>query len=223
MKLAAKALFFLALAHAAQAELTVRFLAERIPEGVNEVVMLTEKKMSEAFKPPTKHLSAEMKPPAREFELRTSTEERRLIGKVQLPEEGESFIILLLPQPEAGFRSVVLRSDEPGFVPGDCYLYNDTSNRVVGYIGEKRFQLKPGGGSSIRPIEKPGKGFHDVGFGVDVIVGEEIRVLSMTRWPVDHQVRSYVFFFDNERTKRVDYRAIDEFIPDIKPASPGDK
>lgn len=207
----------LALASASAAEPTVRFLAERVPQGVDQVVMLAAEKTSEAFKPPTKHLSAEITPPARAFELRAAAADGRLLGHIALPEVGDRFIVLLLPAPEAGFRGVVLRSDEPGFRPGDCYLYNDSKQRVVGFIGDKRFQIKPGEGSAIRPVEKISKGFHDVGFGVDVGDDGQTRALSMTRWPIDAQVRSYVFFFLNERTKRVDYRAVDEFIPPAKP------
>jgi hypothetical protein len=211
----AAALLSLVLANATLAAPTVRFLAERLPEGVDEVVMLAEEKASESFKPPTKYLTQELAPPARAFELRTATD-RLPLGRVTLPDAGDQFIVLLLPHPEKGFRSVVLRADQPGFRAGDCYLHNDTESRIVGYIGDKRFQFKPGEGGSVRPIEKVGRGFHDVGFGVDVEADGGIRALSMTRWPIDSQIRSYVFFFVNARTGRIDYRAVDEFISPAK-------
>lgn len=206
-----------ALATTAAAETTVRFLAERVPQGIDQVVMFAAEKSSDAFKLPTKHLSPELTPPARAFELRTAAADGRILGRIALPEAGNHFIVLLLPTPETGFRGVVLRSDEPGFRPGDCYLYNNSNQRVVGFMGEKRFQIKPNQGSLIRPIEKIGKGYHDVGFGVDVEADGQTRALSMTRWPIDKQVRTYVFFFVNDRTKRVDYRAVDEFISPAKP------
>ena len=45
------------------------------------------------------------------------------------------------------------------------------------------------------------------------------RSYSTTRWPVDDKQRSYVFFFINPATKRLDYRAVDEFV-EPEPATP---
>lgn len=202
------------LAPFAFAELSVRFLAERLPEDLEEVAMFADEVASESFELPTIHLSPSLAPPARAFELRTSAD-RRLLGRVALPDAGDSFIVLLLPDPEGGYRSVVLRADAPGFRPGDSYLHNHTDRGIVGYIGTSRFRLEPGSGRFVRPGGRAEEGFHQVGFGVEGDAGT--RALSMTRWPVDSNLRSYVFFFRNSRTQRVDYRAVDEFIPTEKP------
>jgi len=39
-----------------------------------------------------------------------------------------------------------------------------------------------------------------------------MRLISSTRWPVDGELRSYIFFFVNPETRRIDYRAVDEYI-----------
>ncbi|MCH7225898.1 hypothetical protein [Haloferula sp. A504] len=211
IRLAVPLLALLQLAHAGP---TVRVLSESLPAGVEELVMLADDKASEPFKPPTKYLSDEIEPPARAFELRTSTD-RRLVGRIALPEEGDRFILLLLSKPDGTLHGIVLRADQPGFRPGDNYLFNRTGKSVVGYVGTTRFRLKPGAGRVVRPSGRADEGFHQVGFGVEEDAGT--RALSMTRWPVDSEVRSYVFFFNNPRTGRVDYRAVDEFIPAVKP------
>ena len=203
-----------ALAHSARAELSARFLAESLPADAGEMVMFTGETVSEPFVPPTRHLSGEIKPPARAFELRTA-KDRRLLGKITLPEEGDRFIILLLPEANGEIRGLVLRSDEPGFRPGDNYLINRTGLGIIGQIGATRFRIKPGTGGVIRPSGPADEGFYQVGFGVEEAEGA--RALSMTRWPVDSKVRSYVFFFNNPRTGRIDYRAVDEFVPTEKP------
>lgn len=41
---------------------------------------------------------------------------------------------------------------------------------------------------------------------------EGVRVLCITRWPEDKQARFYVFFYVNPDTKRITYRAVDEFV-----------
>lgn len=208
------ALAFFALAHLARAELSVRFLAESLPAGTSEVVMTSGETISDPFAPPTRFFTEPMKPPARAFEIREA-KDRRLLGKIALPEEGDKFIILLLPEENGELRGILLRSDQPGFRPGDNYLFNRTRQGIVGHIGSTRFRMKPGTGGIVRPTGPADEGFHQVGFGVEDEEGP--RPLSMTRWPVDSKVRSYVFFFVNPRTGRVDYRAVDEFVPAGKP------
>ena len=43
--------------------------------------------------------------------------------------------------------------------------------------------------------------------------GKETRPLADTRWPYDERSRSYVFFYPNQKTGRIKYRAVDEVIP----------
>ena len=193
---------------------TVRFLAESMPPDVGEVVMAAGEAVGQPFTPPTRYLSEPMEPPARAFAIRTAND-KRLLANFTLPEEGDRFVILLLPDPNGGLQSIVLRSDQPGFRPGDNYLLNRTASGIVGQIGATRFRLKPGTGGFVKPSGASDEGFYQVAFGVEE--GEGARALSTARWPVDNKVRSYVFFFDNPRTGRVDYRAVDEFVSDEKP------
>lgn len=202
--------FCLASIGAAAAKLEVRFLAERLPDGLEDVVMAAEEASSDPFQIPTTHLSEPQAAPTRAFQLRSAGELRPL-GSVTLPGEGTRFAVLLLPAPEGRFRSIVLRTDQPGFRPGDNYLLNNSDRPIVGYIGTARFRLVPGEGRVVRPAGPTDEGFHQVGFGIEEEAGT--RSLSMTRWPVDSALRSYIFFFKNSRTGRIDYRAVDEFVP----------
>lgn len=43
---------------------------------------------------------------------------------------------------------------------------------------------------------------------------------ATVRWPVDKQVRSYVFFVQ-DANGRITYRAVDEFVPRDKPKAGG--
>jgi hypothetical protein len=197
----------------ASAAIEVRFLAESLPKGLDKVVMVAEETTSDPFKLPSIHLSTPQSPPARQFQIHKAGD-LSLLGTIRLPDEGKKFIVLLIPKPKGGFSSVVLSADQARFRGGDSYLYNHTNRPMVGYIGTARFSLAKGKGRTIRPKGAAKNGFYQVGFGVKEKANT--RVLSMSRWPVDNALRSYVFFFKNPRTGRIDYRAADEFIPPPK-------
>ncbi len=191
-------------------EAKVRFLAERAPKELGQVLLAAGDKRSPAFDLPHNHLSDPVETSARKFELRAVSPDVPL-ASISLPENGTSFIALLIPAPQGGYKPVVLRADDPNFRPGDVYFYNHADKTVLGYVGTAKFILEPSKGHVLRPAGAREEKFYDVGFGVREKEGD--RALSTTRWPVDNRQRSYVFFFINPVTKRLDFRAVDEFVP----------
>jgi hypothetical protein len=214
------ALLFSALASAQEApkggDLKVRFLAERTPKDLGQVLMATDKAKSTPFDLPVNNLSEPQAAPARVFAVKPADKDISL-ANVTLPEAGKSFIVLLVPA-ATGYKPVVIAAEDPAFKPGDVYFYNHGDKPVLGYVGTATFVLQPGKGQVLTPKgAKEGK-FYDVGFGVREKEGD--RALSTTRWPVDDKIRSYVFFFMNPTTKRLDFRAVDEFVtPEAKPGT----
>jgi hypothetical protein len=138
------------------------------------------------------------------------------LAAVTLPDAGKSFVVLLLPDPKGGYKSEVLRADDPAFKRGDNYFYNHADKTVLGFVGTAKFVLEPGKGHILRPEGAKDGRFYEVGFGVREKDGD--KPLSSSRWPVEPNTRSYIFFFNNSQTKRVDFRAVDEFIEPEKPA-----
>ncbi|PAW75755.1 MAG: hypothetical protein B9S38_00585 [Verrucomicrobiia bacterium Tous-C4TDCM] len=214
-------LFALALTVVAHAQdaggsgLTVRFLAERAPGNLGKVVLAAEKARSEPFELPINHLSDPRVAPARVFSIRPEAKDLS-IADVTLPDAGKSFIVLLIPAVAGGYQPVVISAEDPDFKPGDVYFYNHADKPVLGYVGTSKFILAPAKGQTLRPAGAKPEKYYDVGFGVREKEGD--RALSTTRWPVDDKIRSYVFFFVNPGTKRLDFRAVDEFVPPEKPA-----
>jgi hypothetical protein len=196
-----------------KSDLKVRFLAERAPANLGQVELLAGKVRSAGFKLPVNHLSEVQSAPARAFSVCQSGKETPLAA-VTLPESGKAFIVLLIPA-ASGYKPVVVPSDA-SFKPGDVYFYNHSDKPVLGYVGTAKFILEPGKGQTLRPEGAKPEKYYDVGFGVREKEGD--RALSTTRWPVDPQQRSYVFFFVNPKTNRLDFRAVDEFVPPEKPA-----
>jgi hypothetical protein len=187
----------------------VRFLAEQAPKEIGEVTLAVEDKHSANFTLSANNLSEPQVAPARAFKLQTVIKNLPLAA-IALPDAGKSFIVLLVPVPTGGFKPLVLRADDPGFKPGDTYFYNHSDKTVLGFVGTAKFTLEPGKGQSLHPEGARPEKFYDVGFGVREKDGD--KPLSSTRWPVEPNIRSYVFFFTNSQTKRVDFRAVDEFV-----------
>lgn len=197
--------------------LKIRFLAERSPGEIGEVLLAAEKSRGKPFELPVSHLSAPLVPPARIFSVRSVAKDVAL-ANIALPETGKSFIILLIPATEGGYKSVVIPADDASFLPGDVYLYNHADKTVLGFVGTAKFVVDPAKGQILRPAGAKPEKYYDVGIGVREKEGD--RILSTTRWPEDKMMRYYVFFFVNPKTQRVDFRAVDEFITKETPEKP---
>lgn len=188
---------------------TIRLLAERVPNDFGQVVLIAGEKAGDPFDLPVNNLTEPMAPPARSFGIRPVAGSAPL-ATVNLPESGRSFIVLLIPSPTGGYKPVTIPAADPSFKPGDVYFYNHADKTVIGYVGTATFNLPPGRGQTLRPTGAKEGTYYDVGFGVREKEGD--RALSTTRWPVEANLRSYVFFFTNPSTNRLDFRAVDEFV-----------
>lgn len=194
---------------AAKESASMRFLAERIPSDFGEVVIAVGDKLTPPFKLSSTRLSDPVSAPARKMALRLSDKAISL-AEIALPENGDAFIILLIPDPKGGFRPIVIRADDVNFREGDVYFYNHAGKPVIGYVGSTKFVLKPGKGERLRPSGAKEETYYDVAFGVREAEGD--RIMRTLRWPVMTRSRSYVFFYQNPVKNRIDFRAVDEFV-----------
>ena len=190
-------------------DVKVRFLAERSPADLGQVLLATQDARSDPFDLPVNNLSTPQTPPTRLFSV-WSVVKNLSLANVTLPEEGKSFIVLLIPSTKGGYSPVVMRADDPSFRPGDIYFHNLTDKTVLGFVGTAKFVLAPSGGTILRPAGAREEKFYDVGLGVREEDGD--RVLATTRWPEDPLARFYVFFYVSPETQRITYRAVDEFV-----------
>ena len=199
----------------AKEDLEARFLAETAPSDLGKVLLAAEELRSAPFDLPVNNLSTPQTPPARVFSV-WSVAKNLSLATVTLPEEGDSFIILLIPAAKGGYTPVVMRHDDPSFKGGDIYFRNLTNKTVLGFVGAAKFELAPGVGTVVTPKGARKEKFYDVGLGVREQEGD--RVLATTRWPEDQLTRFYVFFYLNQETQRISYRAVDEFVEKTPPA-----
>ena len=188
---------------------SLRFLAERAPENLGEVLLAVGDKLTPPFALSSERLSDPIPAPARKVELRLK-DKPLVLAEIVLPELGSAFIVLLIPDPKGGFLPVIIRADDVNFKGGDVYFYNHTPKPVLGYVGTAKFMLKPEEGKLLRPAGAKEETYYDVGFGVREAEGD--RVMRTLRWPVLTRSRSYVFFYQNPVKNRIDFRAVDEFV-----------
>lgn len=133
------------------------------------------------------------------------------LATVSLPDQGNSFIVLLVPSAKAGYDPVIIAADDAKFRPGDVYFFNHADKTVLGFVGTSKFILTPNKGDILRPAGPSEDGsYYTVGLGVREAEGD--RPLSSARWPVQKHIRMYVFFFNNPKTSRLDFRAVDEYV-----------
>lgn len=194
---------------APEEKLDVRFLAEMIPKNLGQVLLANAELRSDPFNLPMNNLSPPQKPPARVFNI-WSLEINRSIASVKLPEEGKSFIVLLLLSQKGDYSPVVLPAENPAFKGGDVYFFNNTKKLVLGKLGKTDFSLQPGKSTVVTP-----RGFGDARYYhalLGVRKAGKNSVIKSMKWPSSKLTRNYVFFFFDPLKKRITYRAVDEFI-----------
>ncbi len=188
----------------------VRFIAESEPEDLGPVLLAAGEHRSAPFSLPVNNLSPAQSPPDRVFSL-WAVDKNVSLAAITLPDDGKSFIVLLVTSPKGGYLPILIPAEDSSFRAGDVYFYNHADKPVLGYVGTAKFSLLPSQSTIVRPTGARAEKFYDVGLGVREPEGD--RVLAATRWPEDHISRFYVFFYADPVTKRITYRAVDEFIP----------
>jgi hypothetical protein len=198
-----------AIAAPKEAKVEVRFLAERIPPKLGKVVLVSDELRSDPFDLPMNNLSSPQVATARVFSLR-AVNKNVLISKIKLPEEGKSFVVILIPSAKGDYSPLVIPFDSPNFKGGDIYFHNNSTKSVLGLIGKTKLSLAPGKGTVLTPRGFGNKRFYYVKLGVQEADGN--KVIKSMKWPSSKMVRNYVFFYIDPKKNRVTFRAVDEFI-----------
>lgn len=196
-------------------EIQVRLLAEVAPPNLGKVYLQAEEVKSASVELPTNHLSEPLAVSKRQLLLKTENKGITL-GAITLPEEGKAFAIVLVTARPAGFQPIIVRTDDPSFKAGDVLFLNRCDKIILGKLGTAKLVIKPGENVKSRPEGAIDNTFYDISFATRDAAGD--KLLSSTRWPVDSNLRSYMFFFNDARG-RTTYRAVDEALepPKAKP------
>ncbi|MGB6219871.1 hypothetical protein [Haloferula sp.] len=201
--------FFLPAAAIAK-EPSVRLLADHVPADLGQLCLVAGKKKSDPMSLPINSLSAAVVVPDRHFELRR-IDGNEALASVELPAKGREFVVML-SSIDTGFQAAVIPADDRSFKKGDVYLFNNSGETIVGKVGGAELEIENGKGIMLHPEAKDSETSYSVSFKVREDSGE--RVLSNTSWPVEENMRSYVFFYVDPKRERISFRSVDEFIGD---------
>lgn len=191
--------------------LQVRFLAQLVPDGMDQIVMVAGKLSGEPFALPTQNLSDRQAPPARWFELKSVVGDH-LLGTVMLPDQGKDFIVLLVVGGKAGYKPIVIDSANPAFQVGQVFTYNASSQTILGQVSDNRFVIPSRNSQIIKPDGAVEDRYYNVAFGLRNETDKKVRIIATSRWPVTKVKRSYLFFFDKPQKNTVTFRAVDEYL-----------
>lgn len=168
---------------------------------VGNAVSIGARGLSESFNAPGRHFSWCISDKNVESGYRA-------VGEVQLPEQGNDFIILLEPVNKM-FKSHVIASREARF-GADGLLFFNASDAVIGAaLGSVRVKIPPRIAVFGRAPAKSEKPFYQVTFYYQN--EGDVRPFYDTRWPHREQSRCYVFFYRSDNG-RITYQSVDERI-----------
>lgn len=189
-------------------ELQVRLLAEQFPPELGKVVLQFEKTQSEAIELPTNRLSDPVAVPSRGMNLRL-LDKAVTLCPIKLPDEGKAFAVILVTAKPSGFKPIVVRTDDPSFKAGDVLFINRSEKTILGKLGTTPLVIKPNESAKSRPTGAVENTYYDIAFAIREQAGD--KLISSSRWPVENDLRSYLFFFTNAEG-RTTFRSVDEYL-----------
>jgi hypothetical protein len=162
-------------------------------------------------------LSDSFKAPSRAFDLAMPDTKKesgfRAVGRVELPEVGQDFIILLEPA-KSSFKVHVVNAKDSGF-GADCVLFFNASDvNIGGILGAKKVLVTPRKAVFAKAPPRGEKPYYQVTFFEPD--GGRPRPFANTRWPHREGSRCYVFFYRSNAAGRLTYQAVDE---DLRPVA----
>jgi hypothetical protein len=191
----------------AESGITLRLLADVVPEGQAKVLLQTATSKSAALDLPTATLSEPVGVSARSVVLKAADNDVPLCT-ITLPAEGKSFAVLLAPEKPSGFVPFVVRLDDQSFKAGDLFFINRSAKTIVLKLGDAELVLEVGKTAKSRPTNPVDNAYF-------VVISERDasgdKLITSSRWPVDAHLRSYVFFSTNDKG-RTTFRAVDEYL-----------
>lgn len=191
----------------------VRLLAEAVPDNLGKVFMQMGEAKSSSVVLPTNQLSKPLYCSDRTMALKTE-DGGNSICSITLPVNGKSFVVVLVIAKSAGYDPIIVCSDDPAFKAGDVFFINRSNQTILGKLGGAQLILKPGESKKDRPTNPVEDTFYNIAFAIREPGGN--KLISSSRWPIDNQLRSYVFFFNDAKGKTT-FRAVDEYLVPAKP------
>jgi len=134
-------------------------------------------------------------------------EEFRTLGTVALPNSGKNFILVFAPT-ATGYHAFPVRADDPEFRGNDKYIFNFTKRRLGIFLGTARQAIAPLKNAKLRPEFPADDTFYQAMFTYEE--DGKIVPFNNTRWPVNGNVKSLIFVFEDPESGKLAYRSVTE-------------
>jgi hypothetical protein len=186
--------------------IVLRLLGCEVTKELPKVFLETEDSKSEVFDLPSSAFTAPMPVSGRVVALKAPGNDVPL-SNIKLPDQGDSFAVLLAPQEPTGFVPTVVRLDDDSFKPGDYYFINCSRKTVVLKLGGTEVVVEAGNAVTSHPTD-PVHNHHYI-VTMSTRGDSADKIFASTRWPLNQPKRAFVIFF-TQPNGRVTYRAVDE-------------
>ena len=179
-------------------------------EGIDRLELRhEEKKVGELFLP-TGQLRNRTPISTRVFSYGvTEAEQFRSLGRVELPEVGRDFILVVVAGKD-GYEIYPVRADDPDFRGNDSLVFNLTKYRLEIHLGDAQTHLEPWENSILRPHHAEDATFYQARFSYEK--DDAFVPFNNTRWPVNHNVKSMVFVYHDEKTGNPVFRSVTDAV-----------
>lgn len=208
-------MFLVASIHAQETEdepgrgIQVRGFAFEHFKGIDVIELRNEEKPLVSLPLPTGQLKQRVSLPLRQFSYGVTGDDEvfKAMGTVKLPASGRDFILVFAPT-KTGYRVFPVRADDPEFRGDDAYLFNFSSRHLGIMLGNSKQTVKPMETIRLRPSFPVDATFYQALFTYEK--DGKYSPFSNTRWPVNPNIKSVIFVFENPSNGMFSYRSITE-------------
>jgi hypothetical protein len=131
-------------------------------------------------------------------------------GRTKAPAAPQQLLLLLRKgaNPSDGIQLVALDGRLDAFGGGKFLFLNASTVDIAGVIGDRKFLVKPGQHTIVKPNADGGLAAASFYFRKD----ENPRAFFSSRWPVADHARGMVFFYHDPESKHVRLHSIRDFL-----------
>ncbi len=138
----------------------------------------------------------------------------RSLATIKLPDTGKRFLVILLPDKDQTLRPIVVRADDPAFLPGQIMIMNFAPETLAAELGDQKLTFAPGSRTIFQPQRTDNLSNYQVRFFY--LKNDKPKLFAATLWPYFDDKRAFVFLYKDPAAGTPTFRSIDEFTDWLK-------
>ncbi len=203
-------------------ETLLRFTSMGLSEQRVEYVLSTGKKQTPPFVIPDNGFSVPVSAPRSKDPImlgKNIGDTFQGLANINLSEAGKRFLVILFPNQKDTMRAVVIRADDPAFLPGNIMIFNLANQTLAADLGGEKLTFAPSSQTIFRPTRKDDLANYQVKFYQEM--EGKAKLFAANLWPYFDEKRAFVFLYVDPASGAAKYHTVDEFTSWIEP--PADK